>query len=685
MNEIDVSIIIVSYNSKNFLLQCIDSIYKRLKRCNFEIILIDNDSIDGSQDIVRRRFPGVNLVANKTNVGFAMANNQGLSLARGEFFFLLNPDTEIMSGAIESIISFMNRNPSVGIVGPKLVRSDSTIQSSCKKFPTLRGELLQNIFTDKFIPVFVKSCFGDEIPVSKHEMRVDWVTGACLAIRRKMIEQVGQFDESFFLYYEEVDLCFRAKKRGWDICFFPEAVVVHHGGKSTEKNLRRSLLAAFESKYYFFKKHYKPVDVALSRKFALFGIRIRLAMLNVMRLFSIGNNNISERIDAYENILRVKIKKESYVGIDTSSVYRSRAGVGCYTKNLISELHGMEGRSDFLLFPIREKATKKSTKKKIVLFKIFGGIQRMLWEQIFIPFFLWINGMDIFHSPAYVCPLIKTCPTVVTIHDMAYLLYPEKFVSAYRGYLKFWVPLCISSADKIITDSLCSKKDIVRLLRVPEDKIEVVYLGKSDKFQPIADSSKIASLKERYGLKKDFVLYVGTIEPRKNILGLVKAYRRLKEIHADFDYSLVIGGEKGWKYSDVFDFVKDNSLMNDVIFLGHISEEDLPVLYNSAKVFIYPSLYEGFGLPVLEAMACGVPVITSNTSSLPEIVGDAGIMVDPLDIEALSSAISRVLGDAALRNRMIKSGIKRAAEFSWEKTAQKNMQIYQDLLAEKKR
>lgn len=680
MEKIDISIIIVSYNSKSYLSQCINSIYNNSNKYKFEIIVIDNNSSDGSQEFIRKFFPNVILIANNENIGFARANNQGLHLGKGSFFLLLNPDTEILPNSIDLILKFMEKNYKVGICGPKLLKSDLTVQNSCKKFPTLRGELLQNIFTDKFIPFFIKTYFGDEVSISKLQVSVDWVTGACLAIRREVIDQIGQFDESFFLYYEEVDLCFRAMKCGWSIYFFPDAAVIHHGGKSTEKNLRTSLLAAFESKYHFFKKHYKPVDVVLFRKFALLGIRIRLVMLNVMRVFSIKNSNIQERIDAYENILLVKIKKDVYVGIDTSSIYRSRAGVGCYTKNLINELHEIEDESECLLFPIEEKITKKYKKNIIALFKVFYGIKRMLWEQISMPFFLWANGINIFHSPAYVCPLIKTCPTVVTIHDMAYLLYPEKFVSAYRNYLKFWIPICTLSVDKIITDSQCSKKDIVRLLKIPENKVEVVYLGKSKEFMPIKDISIINELKEKYKLYNDFILYVGTIEPRKNISGLIRAYRTLKDLYPDFAYKLVIGGEKGWLYSDIFNLVKKLSLLNDVIFLGFIPNNELPVLYNAAKVFVYPSLYEGFGLPVLEAMACGTPVVTSNTSSLPEIVGDAGILVDPLDDKALAQAINRILIDSEFRNNLISKGKERAKLFSWEKTAERTMEVYKKIL-----
>jgi glycosyltransferase involved in cell wall biosynthesis len=224
----------------------------------------------------------------------------------------------------------------------------------------------------------------------------------------------------------------------------------------------------------------------------------------------------------------------------------------------------------------------------------------------------------------------------------------------------------------------------VRLFRISEKKIEVVYLGKSRDFQPITDKSSIDNFREKNNLKRDFILYVGTLEPRKNITGLINAYRLFKDMTPYLNYALVIGGGKGWMYSDIFELIEKLSLMNDVIFLGYVQDKELPILYNAAKLFVYPSLYEGFGLPVLEAMACGVPVITSNTSSLPEIVADAGIMLDPLDINALAKAMHNVLMDDSLRHSLIEKGLKRAENFSWEKTAAMTMNIYRKVLSEGK-
>lgn len=676
---VDISIVIVSYNTKKLLLQCLNSIYRNSTKFNFEVIVIDNNSSDGSQDSVRREFPQVTLIENKANVGFAKANNQGIAISKGRYFLLLNPDTEVLPHSIDLIVEFMDKDSRAAVVGPKLLNTNRTIQESHHRFPSSNQEFMENTFLDNLLYPFIKRRESKSSWVYNGAFEVDWVTGACLAIRREVVDEIGVFDGNFFLYYEEVDFCYRAKQRGWKVFFLPESEVIHYRGQSTKKNLSASLSEAYKSKYYFLKKCYPAEEVASIRKITMLGCRNRLWLWRMAYVLGFRKNEAKERIKACNNIL--KIKKETYIAIDISPIYRSKAGVGCYTKNLVGELSQIKNRGPYLLFNLEEPMREMASRR---IFQFVSVIRRILWEQLLVPLSLWSKGVDILHSPAFVCPIFKTCRTVITIHDMAYLLYPDKFVNTYRRYLKFRVPLSIKVADKIITDSVCSKRDIVRLFRISEKKIEVVYLGKSRDFQPITDKSSIDNFREKNNLKRDFILYVGTLEPRKNITGLINAYRLFKDMTPYSNYALVIGGGKGWMYSDIFELIKKLSLMNDVIFLGYVQDKELPILYNAAKLFVYPSLYEGFGLPVLEAMACGIPVITSNTSSLPEIVADAGIMLDPLDINALAKAMHNVLMDDSLRHSLIEKGLKRAENFSWEKTAAMTMDVYRKVLSESK-
>lgn len=685
MNKLDLSILIVNYNTKGLLSLCLDSIYKNIPRHSFEIIVIDNSSADSNFDSIQKKYPSVKIFKNNSNEGFARANNRGLTLGEGRYYLLLNPDTIVLPGSIDSIITFMDEkhNNKIGILGPRLLGANHKIQNSCKKFPSLRGEFLQSTFLDKLLPRNFKSQLSDDIVTFKKTLEVDWITGACLAIRREVILDIGQFDENFFLYYEEVDLCYRAREKGWKVVFFPKARVIHYGGKSTEGNLTFSLIEGFKSKIYFLKKHYEPDKLADIRNFSICGAKIRFLIWLFASMFGFKKYEAVNRLKGYQQVL--KIKKEPYIAIDITSVFRSRAGVGCYTKNLFNKLQARNSKNPGLVFAIKEKYKISQNKKRNPVSKSFSAAMHLFWEQLLIPLSLWRRSIELFHSPAYVCPLIKTCPTIITIHDMAYLLYPEKFVSTYRRYLKFWVPLCVRISDKIITDSICSKKDIMRLLGIPGEKIEVVYLGKDSNFKVVSDSALIEDFRIKYGLGKKFILYIGTLEPRKNITGLINAYYLFKKQNPESEYNLVIAGEKGWLYSSIFTLVENLGLKNSVIFMGYIKDKELPILYNAADLFVYPSLYEGFGLPVLEAMACGVPVITSNASSLPEIVGNAGIMVDPLDVQSLAISIQNVLLNEALRQKMIGKGLERAELFSWEKTAKETAQIYNKILNDHKK
>lgn len=682
--EIDVSILIVNYNTWDFLYRCIDSIYSAGIRLKFEILIIDNNSSDKSVTLIKNNFPDINLVINQKNVGFAKANNQGIALGRGRNYLLLNPDTEVLPGSIDSIITFLDANRDIGIAGPKLLRPDLSTMPSAKIFPSLKGEFLQSVFLDKIIPSAILQRLSN-VPLTDSDKpaEVDWVTGACIAIKRQVIEDIGLLDEHFFLYYEEVDLCYRAKDYGWKIFFYPQARIIHAGGRSTEKNLSFSLVEGYKSKLYFLKKHYPSEKLISIKAYTSLGFIVRKTIWQAAYFLKINKVAAKSRINAYRSIL--KTRPELNFTIDINSTFQSKAGVGCYTRNLLNELNILSSQDKFSILRMTEKRRViNEIKKRAGIAHFFRAIKHTLWEQVYLPFFLFASGTSVFHSPAFICPIIKTCPTIVTIHDMAYFLYPDKFVGTYRLYLKFWIPLSARISDKIITDSACSKRDIVRLLKIPESKVEVVYLGKNENFIPITDTSIIENYKRVTALPDNFLLYVGTLEPRKNITGLLKAYRIFKNKWPDLDYNLVIAGEKGWMYEEIFKLAEDLGLKDNIKFLGYISDNDLPLLYNCARLFVYPSLYEGFGLPPLEAMACGIPVITSNSSSLPEIVSGVGIMVDPHDAEALAQAMSKVLTDKKQYQTMVENGLKKAKEFSWKNTAHKTIAIYQDVLKKHK-
>jgi len=366
--------------------------------------------------------------------------------------------------------------------------------------------------------------------------------------------------------------------------------------------------------------------------------------------------------------------------LSLTETYRG-AGINWYIRNLLTHLPYVDRNNRYTAFVGDRRFTSSGLVLRPSRLPTSRPVVRIFWEQVVQPFALRKERVDLLHALAFVAPLLSRCPSVVTIYDLSFLLYPESFKRAKRFYLGLFTRLSARRARRIIAISESTKRDVVRLLGVPPEKVEVVYCGIDEAFRPLAEE-QVAAFRSKRGLPERFILFVGTIEPRKNVTRLIEAFADLRsfdvaqDTFAICDLRLVIGGAKGWFYQDVFARVEELGLEDKVIFPGYIPVSELPLWYNAAELFVYPSLYEGFGLPPLEAMACGTPVVAANTSSLPEVVGEAGLIVDPLDVEGLAEAMRRALDDEALRQEMREQGLERAKGFSWTKTAQETVQVY---------
>jgi glycosyltransferase involved in cell wall biosynthesis len=299
------------------------------------------------------------------------------------------------------------------------------------------------------------------------------------------------------------------------------------------------------------------------------------------------------------------------------------------------------------------------------------------WQSVALPWAAWRLKLDLMHLPAFTVPFFAPCPVVVTVHDLAYLAYPEYCQDVTVSYLSRRLPIALKKTSAVITPSDFVKYESIQYFDLPPAKIYPVHHGVSSEFKVLPENALIKARKG-LGLQEHFFLFVGTIEPRKNLTILIKAFERA--IAQGLDYYLVLAGTKGWKCEDIYTLPRQLGLEHRVLFLDYVPDGLLPPLYNVATAFVYPSLYEGFGMPVLEAMACGTPVISSNTSSLPEVVGEAGILVDPLDINGLTSAMILLAKDAELRRGFTQKGLERAASFSWERTAKETIGVYEAAL-----
>lgn len=371
------------------------------------------------------------------------------------------------------------------------------------------------------------------------------------------------------------------------------------------------------------------------------------------------------------------------VAIVSDRLNRPLTGVGNYLLNLIEN---MPTRDNIYLISYEKNPFYKDFKEIIVKnpFCTRGHKPFIYFWHFYLQYKLpHIKDikLDVIHSPenSTLFRKFKNIKKVVTVHDMILYIFGElKNMIDFTRY-KFLMPKVLKTTDKIIAVSENTKKDLINYLKISEEKIKVIHEAAHTRYKPL-NKNDVDDFREKYGLKEPFILYVGSFLPHKNIPTLIKAFYKLKKQN-QIKHKLLLCGKK-YKIDEVLRIIKELNLENEVIFTGYIPTEHLPYLYNIADLFVYPSLYEGFGLPPLEAMACGTPVITSNTSSLPEVVGEGGIMINPRDIDALTEAIHKVLNDEELRKELSKKGLQRAKKFNWKKTAKETLKVYEEVYDE---
>ncbi len=360
----------------------------------------------------------------------------------------------------------------------------------------------------------------------------------------------------------------------------------------------------------------------------------------------------------------------------SSGSYRS-AGIHTYLQHSLQHLPEADPALSLTLFAAHPPAElPASIAVRRPPWNTDRPLGRILWEQSALPWAVRRMRADVLHATAFVAPMLRPAPTIVTIYDVSFALFPQFFRGFQQTYLRAGTRWSARHVQRIVTISDCTRQDVHRLYGVPLERIDVAYPGVDEILQPL-DRDRVQEFRRLKNLPDKFLLYLGTLEPRKNLAMLVRAFAQLK--HEYPEAFLVLAGGIGWLTAEVFAAIESCDVKDSVVLPGYVPAEEKALWYAAATAFVFPSRYEGFGIPPLEAMACGTPVLTSNAASLPEVVGEAGVLIAPDDVSGWAAALTRVWNDAPYRAELADRGVKRAQQFTWQATARQIAQAYRRL------
>jgi len=372
--------------------------------------------------------------------------------------------------------------------------------------------------------------------------------------------------------------------------------------------------------------------------------------------------------------------------IDIRSFLIPKTGVGHYTNNLIHSLLKIDPHNEYHLFYFnffRKKhnfnfPAPNSFLREIKL--IPGRACNFIWRYLDYPKIDSLLGtMDLFHFPNFTSVPNKAGKNIITIHDLSFIRLPQYTEPKNLKYLTKHFLKSLNKADLILADSQFTKNEIIDIFNVSPQKIKVVYLGVDSLFREKGTVQKIAEVKKKYNLPPHYLFYVGTLEPRKNIPTILKAYKIFKDRRPDLPHKLVLVGIKGWLYDQIFTDIQKLKIENDTLITGYVEQKDLPLIYQGGETLLYPSFYEGFGLPILEAQASSIPVICSKEASIPEVGGNAAVYVETKNSEEIAAKIEKIISDNAFRKEIITQGLEQSQKFSWEKTAKRTLSLYEKI------
>lgn len=378
------------------------------------------------------------------------------------------------------------------------------------------------------------------------------------------------------------------------------------------------------------------------------------------------------------------------IGIDCRTILNPEkgegAGIGHYTYQLVRHLLKIDKKNDYFLFfdrTVQERRLAKFKQENArIIFFPFIQYTKFLptgYSHFLVSAFLARQKLDVFHSPTLSLPQSYRAPSVVTAHDLTVYKFPDLYTDKQSSLLKTIIPQAVRQAKKIIAVSQSTKKDLGEIFGVESERIKVIYHGLDERFFRKSDPKVIKDIQKKFNISNDYLLFLGTLESRKNIIRIIEAYERLRE-KINYSYQLVLAGAPGGNFNEIKKRIDESKYREDILLPGYIEADDLDPLFEGAKIFVFPTLYEGFGLPIIEAMANGVPVVTSNISSLPEIAEGNAVLVDPFNVAEITQAIFDLLTKPDMSQEFSQHGKEKAKEFDWQKTAKETLTIYQEAI-----
>lgn len=644
-----ISAVIVNYRTPQLLRRCLNSVTGW-----DDVVVVDNCSDDESASMVESEFGWARLVEAAENRGFGAGANLGMGHATGEFVLLLNPDTWVGPATKPAIGDFFDAHPNAGILGCGLFDPDGLPLISARRFYSPATVAMRRL-----APVS-KTVRDFELldHAFSHPETVDWVAGSGMAIRRRAFERVGGFDENFFLYFEDVDLCLRMWLAGFEVWHDREAPVFHVESRASARSIRPLLWHL--GSWRRFEKKWK----GLGR--ASFGQRPQEAEAShEIPGYAVDTTGLTP--------LRPKRSHSGAirVGIEASVLLDAPTGVGRSLEGLVKAFAERDDIDPTLVAVSLRKTGRVHRYRTLAdtrAVRLPARPMQSLWAHSKLPPAEWLTGkIDVFHGPNYFVPPTSCAASVVTVHDIGFIRHPEFHTSTQRALAES-LPQSLKRARRIITVSEFTRDEVAEWAGISTDLIDVVPHG----------VRKLPTEGPRpEGLPDEYLLYAGTLESRKGAEILLDAYRLAVADAPDLP-PLVIAGTEGLGASEAI--AKSGLSENQLIRLGRVDDSELAKLYEGAAAFVFPSIYEGFGMPPLEAMAEGTPVIATATSSLPEVLGDAALLTEA-EAESVAEGIIRVMGDSALREDLSQRGAKRASTFTWERSAELAIASYHKAMA----